>query len=142
MPYILLFFTTWTCLLAVLHQYTHGCINLLYLTFVTLVIGSYISFCNPGKFTVLVKKKEVDYTGIRKLLIVDLLAHALVFLFIYWRYRDYYFSGTGHVDCTLAVAVLFTVLYILLINAENVYRTSFTELFLCFVVATCLYFFI
>lgn len=137
--YILLFFTTWNVLFVILHKYTHTKINLLYLSFITLIGGLYISFINPRKFVYRVGDEKYIFDGISKFLVIDVPFHIAIFLWIYCMYYSYYKNG-GEEKENLFISFLIFVLYVSIVNIKRVYGISFIEFLLVFAVAHLVYF--
>ena len=142
------FLTCWVVLMVVFHQYTFENIDLLYLTFLAFIVGSYISFVNP-KFYILKNKKDdiVLFEGWNRFIVVDLTIHALLFVFICYKYYWYYkprsnsmfFHFPRHVS-TFIAALSVVILYMASIDIVSVYNVSFHELFIASFLATFLYF--
>ena len=72
--YAIVFLTFWMIILVVFHQYTYKYIDLLYLTFICLILGSYISFINPGKYIYKSGEKEeiIEFNGFHRIIIIDI----------------------------------------------------------------------
>lgn len=137
MIYALYFFTFWNILLVIFHQYTHRHVNLLFLSFMCLVIGSYLSFINPRLFLFQIGEEKIYLTGLHKLIIVDIFAHLLPFLFIYVTYSKYY-ENQNPLFSPLTLLIVF--IYGILINHQRVYRASILELSIVSLISYCLYF--
>jgi hypothetical protein len=136
--YVLLFFTAWNVLLVLLHKYTHQTFDLLYLSYMTLMIGLYLSFVNPKRFVFRFGDRKYNFQGAQKFLVVDLVFHILVFLFVYYMYFDYYHNK----DCDGALlnSVALIVLYVCAINTQKVYGITFLEFIIVFSATNLLYF--
>jgi hypothetical protein len=135
--YALRFFTFWMVFLIVFHHYTYKYVNLLYLSYVTLICGLYLSFINPRRFVFYFEGVRYEYTGVQKFIIVDLIFHILVFYFVYRRYASYY---TSNYDMRLLVSFIIVIIYALFNNIKKIYGISFIELFSVFCISTILYF--
>ena len=138
--YAFKFFTTWVLILIIFHKYIHNYINLLYLSFITLICGLYLSFINPRKFVFYFDGKKYIYNGIEKFIIVDMFFHILVFYFVYTHYNIYY--RTSGYDVKLIWALLIILLYVIFTNIKKIYGISFWEMGLVFVIANILYYLI
>lgn len=136
MLYLFKFFTTWSVLLAIFHRQVFKYVNLLYVSFITLMVGLYMSFINPRKFVFYLQGERFVYNGVEKFIIVDMLFHLFVFGFIWSRYRGYY---RGFDNSLLSAMCLF-VIYLMTVNVRKIYGLSLTELGFAFVVANVLYF--
>ena len=137
MLYVLQFFTTWSCIFAIMHTYMHSWIDLKFLTFVVMIVGLYFSFINPRKFVLNLSAHEtIVFTGMQKFIVVDMIFHIGVFLYISQLYAKQPFDhGRFFMAC------LFLLLYISIVNTRRVYGISFEEILYVFIVA-CIVFFI
>ena len=104
--YAFKFFTTWVLILAIFHRHVYKNINLLYLSFITLVVGLYLSFINPRRFVFYFENVRYEYTGLQKFIIVDIIFHILVFALIAERYGLYYKSKGFDNGFLWALAIL------------------------------------
>jgi hypothetical protein len=84
MVYGLLFLTFWIDIFIILHKYTYNYINLLYLAFIMLFMGSYISFIRPGFIIYKFDNEIIKFNNVQKFIIVDLFLHLFFFTFIYY----------------------------------------------------------
>jgi len=134
--YILKFFTFWSVMMVVFHHMTSKHINLLYITFVTAVIGLYLSFVKPRKFVFYFERVRYEYTGIQKFIIVDMIFHLLALYFIYTRYRTSYTSIT---DTRNLTSLLIFIIYLSITNTKKVYGVEIIEMIGVFICATVLY---
>ena len=137
MFYFLYFLTSWSILFVILHTFTHKYIDLLYMTFIILVIGSYISFVRPKKFVYKIDNEEIVFKGLHKLIVVDIFAHLLPFLFIYYKYRTYYMTRDFPLYDPITILIILS--YFVLIDTNALYGVDKYEIFLLFIVGTCLY---
>lgn len=137
--YIFVFFTTWNVLFVILHKYTHSSINLLYLSFITLFGGLYISFINPRRFEYKFLDKKYIFDGLSKFIYIDLPFHVAIFLWVYCMYYIYYKSAADEKD-NLFISFLIFVLYVAVVNIRKVYGISFIEFLLVFAVGHLVYF--
>lgn len=135
--YILSYFTTWSVLAVVFHAHTHRYINLVFLTFVTLVIGLYMSFINPRKFVFYFDRDRYVFTGAQKFVLIDMLFHLGAFLFVWEKYG--WGDGNGGLLSTWAAAALFAG-YVLIMPIRKIYGVELRELGVVAAVAMMLYF--
>jgi hypothetical protein len=136
MYFLLTFFTTWCVLLVALHNNLYKSINLLYVSFVTCVIGTYFSLYNPRYFEFEWKNKIYKVDGWKKFFLADI-THILPFLIIYCLYYKYYKTLKNILPNINAILIL--IIYLNLYNVKNVYDVSFMEVSLVFIVASILY---
>lgn len=134
--YVLSYFTTWSVLAVVFHAHTHKYINLVFLTFVTLMIGLYMSFINPRKFVFYFDKDRYEFTGAQKFIIVDMFFHLGAFLFVLDKYGA---GGRVGLLGTWAAAALFAG-YALIMPIRKIYGVELRELGVVAAVAMMLYF--
>jgi hypothetical protein len=139
MWYVLQFFTTWSCLLVLLHKYTHAWIDLHFMTFVVMVVGLYFSFINPRKFVIYTSpdrspRSRIEYSGVQKFIVVDMLFHIGVFLYVRSIYKDLPFELSKF----LMTCLLFLV-YLSMVNVKRTYGVSFNEVMYVFF-GTCILF--
>lgn len=147
--------TSWVVILVIFHKYTYKHMDLLYLTFLCFIIGSYISFVKPGYFIVLDNDNtEIKFQGFHKFIIVDLALHFIFLMFVYSWYYNYYINPKKFKLILSSILLVFVYLiYVQLYNlfynkksyilaVEHVYNISFIEFLCTFAIATSLYFFI
>lgn len=134
---IYLFFTFWLIILTLFHKYVYKYINLLYLSFLTLIIGSYMSYINPREFKFILFNESYKLESGDKLIIIDLFAHLLIFVYIYSLYYKYY--TPFRVDIPLLLSILVLLIYTFLINIKNLYNANYYELFSIGVIGNLLY---
>lgn len=135
MWYLLHFFTFWSLIFVVLHTYTARFLDLRYMTFIVLVIGSYLSFVNPGSFKFIRDDGNVDeYRGWRKFLIIDIAMHLCVFIYI-WVVQQ----KTGFDISTFLCTHILLIVYLSTVNVERVYGVPFSEVFIVFMVTNILF---
>ena len=132
------FLTTWITLLVVLHHYTYEYIDLLYLTFLALLVGSYVSFIHPKLYTLESESGPIIFSGFHRFVIIDIAIHIFLFCFTYYHYSKHYKKKITSIP--LITSILLVFIYMVCIDTEKVYRASFFELFWASVIATCLYF--
>lgn len=137
--YFMMFFTFWNILLVIFHKYTSQYVDLLYLSFIVLVVGLYLSFINPAKFMLRFGEKKVYFTGLEKFVFCDLLSHSLVFVYVlYLTYGTKKLLRAG--DVQLFVSIMIIVAYIILVNVKYVYGISLLEILVVFSIANLAYF--
>lgn len=136
--YGLKFFTTWTLILAVLHRYTMDYVDLIFLTFVTAIIGMYFSFIKPRKFVFYFDGIRYEYTGVQKFIIVDMIFHLLIFFLIYNAYKNYYHK----MDFRTFNAILLMIIYATFTNFKKLYGVELNEIIFVFIIAVLLYYLI
>jgi hypothetical protein len=130
------FFTFWVVFLVLGNKYTYKYVNLEYLTFITLLIGLYLSYINPGyyRFKLLDKWYEIRNTC-EKFILVDLLFHILTFYYVYKIYRNEYIK----LDKRIVISLLLIMIYYILIDIEKIYNISEKELMGVFVIVNIIY---
>lgn len=136
MYFLVTFFTTWCVLLVALHKNLYKNINLLYISFVTCVIGTYFSLYNPKYFEFEWKNKTYIVDGWKKFFLADL-THIIPFLIIYCIYYKYYKTSKSILQNIHAFLIL--IIYLSLYNVQKVYNVSFWEVLIVFSIATLLY---
>ncbi len=130
------FFTLWVVLLVLFNKYTYKYVNLEYLTFITLIVGLYLSYINPKfyRFKILDKWYEIRKTC-EKFFLVDLLFHILTFYFVYKTYHNEYIKY----DKRTFSSLLLILVYYLLIDINKVYNISAKELIGVFMIVNIIY---
>ena len=137
--YAFKFFTTWSLILAILHKYTRTYVNLVFITFITAIMGLYLSFIKPRKFVFYFDNERYVYTGLEKFIIVDMIFHLLVFYLIYSRYGKYYKTMF---DMKTLNVVLLMLLYASVANLKKLYGVGLGEQVFVFIIACLLYYLI
>lgn len=139
---IFMFFTTWNVLLVIFNNITYKHINLLYTSFITLFIGLYLSFINPRRFIFKFGKKKYKFVSWEKFIAVDIVFHIFIFLYIYYKYYNSYYSLLD--KCAedeiliISICILFT--YIICINVQKVYGITLLEFLIIFCIVNIIYF--
>lgn len=136
--YIFNFFTCIMVILTFFHNYVYEYIHLLYLSFITLFIGLYLSFINPHKFIYKFGDKTYEFNGYNKLFI-DII-HIAIFVFIYKKYNLYYSSHDN--NNKLYISILLLLFYIFFINVEDIYKIKMEEFLTIFSILNIIYFII
>lgn len=134
---LLTFFTTWSFVIILFHKQIYQSIHLVYLTYITCIIGTYLSYYNPKYFDFMLFGKSYKVEGLNKLLLADSL-HFIPFIFIYCLYNQYYKKNYDGVRVVNAIIII--LIYVVLLNIERVYYVAFKELFIVFVIANVLFF--
>jgi hypothetical protein len=130
------FLTFWMVVLVILHKWTHKHIDLLYMSWVCLIVGSYVSFIGPGVYVY----NDVVFKGLERFIVVDVAIHIFFFMFVSFLYYDYYkVFNPSRFFITLLIILSFSTL---IINPQKVYKESAIKLYVVLVIATVLYFFI
>ena len=133
------FLTLWILILVIFHKYTYQYLDLMYLTFISLIVGSYISFINPKMYVVNNKPdEEIVLKNFHRFVIVDLSVHLFCFVFIWYYYYDYYKHLNSMIPLVTSILVL--IVYTLNIDVAKVYRLQFKELLYTTLLSTMLYF--
>ena len=136
--YVLRFFTTWSTILTVLHMYTSAAFNLVYMTWIVLVVGLYFSFINPRKFVVYMNDgKRITFNGIQKFFIVDLVFHILMFWYAWSLY-----GAKKQSLATYLNVILLMLIYLSLVDVKKVYGVNFYEVMLVCLFANIVFFFL
>lgn len=133
-----LFFTTWNVILVILHKYTSAWFDLMYLSFITLAIGSYLSFINPRRFVFRFGDKKYTFKGLEKFLTVDMIFHIGVFCYVYYLYNTHYIIKSN--DVQLFASVMLIAIYIAIVDIKRVYGINFIEIFTIFCTSHILYY--
>jgi hypothetical protein len=153
MLYALYFLTSWIFILVVFHQYTFKYFDLLYLTFIALICGSYISFINPGKYILkLPDDKNIEFSGFHRFIIIDLAIHLFMFLFICYWYYNYYKSHINinrYIHTALLIIIYMIIVTVCFLYTKvsaksvmpvcDVYGIKFIEFLIIFIIGTILY---
>ena len=136
--YVLFFFTLWNLVLVVFHKYTHKYFHLLYLSYVTLMVGMYFSMVHPAQCVYYYKDKKIVIDKWFYLAIIDILFHITVFLFVYFKYFKYYQSVNP--DKLLLTSVLLLSFYLCIIDPTKVYGINIIEILAVISAVNLLYF--
>ena len=139
---IFMFFTTWNVLLVIFNNITYKYIDLLYTSFITLFIGLYLSFINPRRFIFRFGLKKYKFVSWEKFIAVDIVFHIFIFLYIYYKYYNSYYSLLDKCEedeiLIISLCILFT--YIICINVQKVYGITLLEFLIVFCIANIIYF--
>lgn len=121
------FMTLWTIIL-VLAQ-TQSILDLHFLTWVVLTMGSYFSFIEPCYYRI----GDYYLRGWKRFVFVDCLVHFTLFYWVFFNI-PYHFSFVR-----LWNVILLLIFYVLLFTPETVYDVPLTRLIVPFGVASLLY---
>ena len=135
--YILYFFTTWSFFLCLFHSYFHKCIDLLYLSFVVLIVGTYLSFVYPKRYVVEKDKTCYVFDSVTRILCVDVILHFFMFVLIYNRYHKYY-RRTG-LDFKIIASMCLIAIYFLIFLKVDVYKIPKIDMVAMLIIASILY---
>ena len=125
------FFTFWVAILCIFYDHTNKYIDLTFLSIIVLVIGSYISFVNPRKYTLIIQDQEYLFNGLYRFISIDIL-HIMLFLLIVNRYQR-------PTIMTFVNAMVLTLSYFILFDVETIYKTSKNIVILLFSLITIIY---
>lgn len=137
--HVALLFTTWNVLLLLFHKQLYSKIHLIYLTYVTCVVGSYFSFYRPGYFDIQWNGGEHRLIGWKKLLFADSV-HIIPFIFVYCLYNRYYTQNSNYLQYINALVLL--LIYTVIMKVQKIYGVSFIEAFAVFIVSSILFYFV
>lgn len=136
--YLFKFFTTWSLIMVLCNRYLYKYVNLMFITFVTLIIGLYLSFINPRRFVWYFDKVRYEYTGLQKFIIVDMIFHLLVFYYIYHLYGKYYMKKSIF-DYKTIIALCILIIYIFTHDIKKLYGIDKYEGAGVFIISIMLY---
>ena len=136
--YTFYFFTNWSFIFSVFHRYTYKYVNLLYMSFITMFMGLYMSYINPRKFVFFFDDKRYIYEGLHKFILCDMIFHILVFILIVGKYASYYqkHKSPGGILAVLGIMVIYMMIY----DIEKVYGIKMFEMVTVFLLANFVYF--
>jgi hypothetical protein len=134
---LVVFFTTWNALIVLFHKYLYKSIHLVYLTYITCIIGTYLAHYNPKHFDFVLNGKQYRIEGWNLLFFADT-AHFIPFLLVYCLYSKYYKKEFDSLQVVNAVILL--LIYVILLNIKRVYGVSFKELCVVFIIASSFFF--
>lgn len=133
---LLKFFTTWCVIIVAFHEVLHKYIEVLFLTAIVFLIGSYVSHVKPKYFILKLTNQTIYIEGFSKLLI-DLI-HVSLFVFAIRYYGRYYLQCKKHwLPLTNTVMLLW--LYLLLVRPDEIYDIDESDFVILFVIAITLY---
>ena len=128
------FFTVWNILFVIFHKYTAPYFDLLYMSFITMMIGLYLSYVNPKFFGMECMGKKYIIRKWHHKLIIDVI-HVLIFVGAFYLYGFDIFD-----EMKLLNTILLFILYICLFNGAKIYSIKNEEFMILFSVVTLLYF--
>lgn len=115
------FFTVWVVVLAIAGKWTSRWFDLMLLSFVTLFVGLCLSFIHPRRYTLRVGGKDRIVDGIERLVVVDLLAHVLVFVVVAAT------VGPSNDPIKIVNSISLMTVYALLVDVPEVYGVKLRE---------------
>ena len=133
MDYILLmlrYFTIWTLLCVILAPYIYQEIDLLLLTSTVLMVSTYLLYINPGHFRLvlnwdtdhMIYTSDVSWAGN----IIHVVFHVLPWLYILFKYADYYLSRKPSSHTFFAIMLMF--MYMYAVKLEEVYDVRLQDM--------------
>ena len=132
---MLYFFTIWNIIFLVFHRFTSAFFDLVYISFITMMIGLYLSFVNPKFFAMKFMGKKYIVREWPHKLPIDAI-HILIFIIALYLYGGSYTLK----DMKLLNTILLFILYISLFNAAKIYSIKNEEFMILFSVLTLIYF--
>lgn len=129
---MLYFFTVWNILFLVFHQVTSKHFDLLYMSFIVMTVGLYLSFVNPKYFVWSGGNMIKDW---KSKIVIDIV-HVVMFLF-----AMFFIKKPRH-HLKLINTLLVMILYISLVDPEKVYKVKLEEILLVISLFTIIYLFI
>ena len=132
-----MFATALVALLILFHEHVHAYIDLLFLTFVTMISGLYISLINPRKYVFTLFNNSYELSGADRFFVVDIFFHVGIFMFVYSVYKNDYTPLS--VNCRFLFVLLLFVSYIILIDTKKLYGVQKYELTAVCVVSILVY---
>lgn len=128
------FFTLWVVVIMILHTYIEPYVDIVILGILVTVVGTYISFVDPGYFSFEIFGESYTLHGVRKVCIVD--AFHLLVLFC----SIFYFSKSSTSWFKLCNALVLILVYPLIVDFQKVYHVrSMTKPFLIGIITICVY---
>lgn len=134
MPLVVDFFTTWVFALLAAHRFVAPYVDLVYLSFIAMIIGSYVTMVKRHTYVYSVYPGGPSHamTGWRKFWLVDVLhVAAFAFALAYCRQKT--------TACSMTNAAAIMILYGASHDSMEVYGTSMKELALVFIASTVTY---
>jgi len=116
---LFLYFTNWILVLTIFHKITVKYLNLLFLSTVVLIGGTYIFYVNPSSLPIIRDNEVVVFQGIQKH-IIHFIFHVIPFVFILYKYGKY-FSLDYPSDSRFIASFLLIAIYMFLVNFINLY---------------------
>jgi hypothetical protein len=134
---VLRFFTAWCLVIVIFHKQLYKHVDILFLTAVVFVVGSYASHIYPKKFILRLTNQNIYLEGLQKFFFVDVI-HIGMFVIAIKYYSKYYLTNKTHwVPLTNAVMIMWA--YLLIIQPETVYNIRSSDFALVMSVAILLY---
>ena len=112
------FLTFWVFLIVIVHAFVDisQYIDVFYLGLIVFIIGSYVSFVDPGYYIFTLGDDEYKLTGLRRFCIVDLI-HILVFMMCIHFYSRPTLMATAR-------SILLMFIYVVAVNTKEVYHVK------------------
>lgn len=129
-----MFFTLWVLILVLFHKWSHKYIDLIYLTFVVMISGLYISTIHPRQYNFWLFDERYTLKSWDRFIIADMFFHIGAFIFIASVYKSKFRPNQKFFS-----AVALICLYSLIINPKDIYNLRTFELLSVILVATLLY---
>ena len=128
------FFTTWVFLLILFHKFTSKYFNLLYLAWVTCLVGLYLSYVNPRKYNFTLFDESYELNRADKFILVDMFFHIGVLVFAITMY-----NSKHKIDNKFIASLSLIILYFATVNTKELYQIPTYELASVFIVVNLLY---
>lgn len=112
------FFTLWVLLISILHKYTSHYIDIFFLAILVCVMGSYVSFVDPGYISFSLFGENYLFKGWTKVCVVDA-THLLLFLGAWYCWSIYGTNGRKIIN-----SIILSILYMFLVDVKKVYNVS------------------
>lgn len=113
------YFTLWCLLLVCFSSHTHMYVDLLLTSSFVLLCGSYLTYVYPRRVKFMFNGETFTIVG-WKLNLIDLLFHVLPFMYIVWRYGEYYIKSEKTIP-PLLNSLLVALLYVSTFDVFEVY---------------------
>ena len=112
------FLTFWVFLIVVYSAFVDisQYIDVFYLGLIVFIMGSYVSFVNPGYYIFTLDDEEYKLTGLRRFCIVDLI-HILLFMMCIHFYKQPTLITTTR-------SILLVLLYFMVVNTKELYHVQ------------------
>ena len=124
---LFLYFTNWVLVFTIFHKISVKYVNLLFLSTVVLIGGTYIFYVNPCSLPYIRDNEVVAFQGIQKH-IIHFIFHVIPFVFILYRYGKY-FSLDYPSDSRFIVSFLLIAIYLFLVNFINLYFLHTSDMY-------------
>lgn len=115
------FFTVWSLVLVLFHQYVYTNLNMILLTAVVAIYGLHTTYIRQAYIPITIADRKFKLCG-GELKFFDALAHQLPFVAMFVMYAKYY-SETRAILPIINVLLLF-IIYMFLVNVPKQYELS------------------